>query len=46
MDRSTTDARADVFDYIERFHSARIQRRIEASKRQLSVLTHPSALAG
>jgi putative transposase len=44
--RTTADARADVFDYIERFHNPRIQRRIDAQKRQVSVLTHPSALAG
>jgi putative transposase len=44
--RSTADARADVFDYIERFHNPRIQRRIDAQKQQLSVLTQPSALAG
>jgi putative transposase len=28
--RSVADARADVFDYIERFHNPRIQRRIDS----------------
>ncbi len=43
---TVTDARADVFDYIERFHNPRIQRRLDARVQQLSVLTHPSAKTG
>ena len=37
------DAKADVFDYIERFHNPRIQRRLDALDRQFSALTQPSA---
>jgi putative transposase len=40
------DARSDVFDYIERFHNPRIQRRIDSPKPGLSTLTQPSANTG
>jgi putative transposase len=40
------EARADVFDYIERFHNPRIQRRLDARDREFSVLTQPSAKTG
>lgn len=40
------DAKSDVFDYIERFHNPRIQRRLAALDRQFSVLTQPSAKTG
>ncbi len=43
---TVTDARADVFDYIERFHNPRIQRRLDARVQQPSVLTQPSAKTG
>ena len=43
---TVADARADVFDYIERFHNPRIQRRIDSRQREVSALTQPSALAG
>lgn len=39
-------ARTDVFDYIERFHNPRMQRRIDARDLQFSVLTQPSAKTG
>jgi putative transposase len=44
--RTLADARADVFDYIERFHNPRIQRRLDARDREFSVLTQPSAKTG
>jgi putative transposase len=40
------DARSDVFDYIERFHNPRIQRRIDAPKSGHRTLTQPSASSG
>lgn len=40
------DARADVFDYIERFHNPRMQRRLDTLDRQFSALTQPSAKTG
>ena len=36
------EARADVFDYIERFHNPRIQRRLDAQDQALKLLTQPS----
>lgn len=44
--RTLADARADVFDYIERFHNPRIQRRLDARDREFSVLTQPSTKTG
>lgn len=43
---TVADARADVFDYIERFHNPRIQRRLNARKREACTLTQPSAKTG
>ena len=40
------DARSDVFDYIERFHNPRIQRRLDARAREFSALTQLSAKTG
>jgi putative transposase len=40
------DAPADVFDYIERFHNPRIQRRLDSLDRELGALTQPSAKTG
>lgn len=40
------DARSDVFDYIERFHNPRIQRRIDSPKQGAPTLTQPSAVSG
>jgi putative transposase len=34
------DARADVFDYIERFHRPRMQPRIDARNQAFTALTH------
>lgn len=44
--RTIVDARADVFDYIERFHNPRIQRRLDSLPEGLSLLTQPSAKTG
>jgi len=44
--RTVAEAKADVFDYIERFHNSRIQRRLDALDRQYHVLTQPSAETG
>ena len=35
--RTQNEARADVFDYIERFHSPRMRRRVADQNRKLSV---------
>lgn len=43
---TVADARADVFDYIERFHNPRIQRRIDSLHREQSDLTQLSAKTG
>jgi len=44
--RTVADARADVFDYIERFHNPRIQRRLDALQKEESALTQLSAKTG
>ena len=43
---TVADARSDVFDYIERFHNPRIQRRLDSLDRELSTLTQPSVKTG
>lgn len=40
------DARADVFDYIERFHNPRMQRRLDAQDQAFRLLTQPSVKTG
>lgn len=40
------EARQDVFDYIERFHNPRMQRRMEAQDAKFSALTQLSAQSG
>ena len=44
--RTLAQARADVFDYIERFHNPRIQRRIDSLTEGKSALTQLSAKTG
>jgi len=41
-----TQARADIFDYIERFHNPAMRRKIEASKLDKEPLTQPSTESG
>lgn len=40
------DARSDVFDYIERFHNPRMQRRIDVQDQKFAALTQPSVKTG
>ncbi len=44
--RTRAEARADVFDYIERFHNPRRRRRLEMLGRELATLTQPSVVSG
>ena len=44
--RTRAEARADVFDYIERFHNPRCRRRLEAAQRKELLLTQPSVETG
>ena len=44
--RTRAEARADVFDYIERFHNPRRRRRLEMLRRELVTLTQPSVVSG
>ena len=44
--RTRAEARADIFDYIERFHNPRKRRRMEMLKQQKSGLTQPSVETG
>ena len=40
------EARADLFDYIERFHNPRMQRRLDAQDQAFKTLTQPSVKTG
>ena len=40
------EARADVFDYIERNHNPRMQRRLDAQDQAFILLTQPSVQTG
>ncbi len=44
--RTRAEARADVFDYIERFHNPRRARRIEQLRKKEVGLTQPSVETG
>jgi putative transposase len=44
--RSRAEARADIFDYIERCHNPRQRRRLEMQKREQLLLTPPSVKMG
>ncbi len=39
--RTQNEARADVFDYIERFHNPRMRRRVAVQDRKLSAVLKP-----
>ncbi|MFC0716808.1 IS3 family transposase, partial [Luteimonas padinae] len=39
-------ARADVFEYIERFHNPRMRRRVARQDQKLSALLQPSVISG
>jgi len=40
------EARADIFDYIERFYTPRCRRRLEEAKQQELLFTQPSVEKG
>lgn len=44
--RTRSEARADVFDYIERFHNPRMQRRLDVQDQAFKLLTQPSVEMG
>jgi putative transposase len=44
--RTLNEARADVFDYIERFHNSRMRRSVAAQSRNLSAVLKPSVETG
>lgn len=44
--RTTAEARSDVFDYVERFHNPRMQRRLDNRDEEFLALTQVSAEAG
>ena len=44
--RTLDEARADVFDYIERFHNPRMRRRVANQDRKLSTVLKPSVETG
>jgi putative transposase len=44
--RSRAEARADIFDYIERCHNPRQRRRLEMQQREQVLLTQPSVITG
>jgi putative transposase len=44
--RTRDEARADLFDYIERFHNPRMRRRVATQDLKFSNLSKPSAEAG
>jgi putative transposase len=43
---SRAEARADIFDYIERCHNPRQRRRLEMQQREQVLLTQPSVITG
>ena len=44
--QTRAEARADVFDYIERFHNPRRRRRLQTKTQKESLLTQPSVETG
>ena len=44
--RTRDEARADLFDYLERFHNPRMRRRVARQDRRFSALTQPSVEMG
>lgn len=44
--QTRAEARADIFDYIERFHNPRCKRRVEAARQKELLLTQPSVEKG
>ena len=46
FDRTRAEARADIFDYIERCHNPRQRRRLDMQQQQERLLTQPSVISG
>ncbi|THD05850.1 transposase, partial [Rhodanobacter lindaniclasticus] len=44
--RTRDEARADLFDYLERFHNPRMRRRVARRDREFSALIKPSVETG
>jgi putative transposase len=44
--RTRAEARADIFDYIERCHNPRQRRRLDMQQQQERLLTQPSVISG
>ena len=44
--RTRSEARADIFDYIERFYNPRKRRQVEMRKQKDLLLTQPSVISG
>jgi len=44
--RTRAEARADIFDYIERFHNPRRRRQLDVAKQNDLLLTQPSVETG
>ena len=44
--QTRAEARADIFDYIERFHNPRCKRRVDAARQKELLLTQPSVEKG
>jgi putative transposase len=44
--RTRSEARADVFTYLERFHNPRMRRRVARRDRKFQALIKPSAETG
>ncbi len=44
--RTRSETRADIFDYIERFHNPRRKRRLEEAQQKELLLTQPPAEIG
>ena len=44
--QTRAEARADVLDYIERFHNPRLRSRLESVKQKELLLTQPSVETG
>jgi putative transposase len=45
-DRTRAEARADIFDYIERCHNPRQRRRLDLQQQRERLLTQPSVITG
>ena len=44
--RTRAEARADIFDYIERCHNPRQRRRLDMQQQEQRLLTQPSVISG